>query len=572
MRSVVAWLRLGELSLSSRIVLVIIAGVAGWLAVCGLADDPKDGWLVGGPALFALGMLAWAAALLVIVVARALAPRLLARSGEHPHALTEWSAKSVALGALVLLACWVPALVALYPGSMNWDTYYQIYQCFPENHPIIDVSDPSRYLTAYFHDHHPVFDTWLYGAFGMLSQQLTGNWNAGLFALACLQEVGLAFGLSLMVSYLDRLGMRLGMRVASLAFCAVFPTIVLYNATVLKDMTFTVCFLPWFVCMAEVVRTRGEALGDRRLVVAFAALAVLLALTKKTGIYVVVPAMLVAWFVCRRHAAAFAVSAGLPVLVMYVIMPYVVFPLASVEPGGSQEVLGTLFQQTARYVKLHGDEIPADEREAIDGVLEYDKLAELYDPLLTDAVKYTFRHDSTPEQRSAYLRVWLREGMRDPGSYVEATFLTCAAYFSPRSAMNVVTTVSDVAHGGRGEVFHPGCFAVTSSVLGEAYYATAGLPVVGLLLKTCFWLWWVPALAVCLVVAGERRWLAVMAVPVLTMLTFVISPVLDVRYGIHVLYAAPLLIGIAACASARPPAASGSELGPAPDARDADGV
>ena len=63
-----------------------------------------------------------------------------------------------------------------------------------------------------------------------------------------------------------------------------------------------------------------------------------------------------------------------------------------------------------------------------------------------------------------------------------------------------------------------------------------------------------------------------MAVPVLTMLTFVISPVLDVRYGIHVLYAAPLLIGIAACATARPSAVPGSKLGPAPDARDADGV
>ena len=49
------------------------------------------------------------------------------------------------------------------------------------------------------------------------------------------------------------------------------------------------------------------------------------------------------------------------------------------------------FQQTARYVKEHSEEITTEEAEAIRGILDFDHLAELYNPEISDAVKWTYK-------------------------------------------------------------------------------------------------------------------------------------------------------------------------------------
>ena len=106
----------------------------------------------------------------------------------------------------------------------------------------------------------------------------------------------------------------------------------------------------------------------------------LLVLTKKTGIYIVIPTMVVYAVVYRRVWWRSLVPAALSVALMWGVMPNVVFPALDVVPGGRQEMLGTLFQQTARYVALHGVEMSASERRAIDDVLVVDTLNECYQP------------------------------------------------------------------------------------------------------------------------------------------------------------------------------------------------
>lgn len=52
-----------------------------------------------------------------------------------------------------------------------------------------------------------------------------------------------------------------------------------------------------------------------------------------------------------------------------------------------KEMFSLPFQQTARYVKEYGDEISEEEREIIAKVLDYDSLAEIYEPMTADPVK-----------------------------------------------------------------------------------------------------------------------------------------------------------------------------------------
>jgi len=64
-----------------------------------------------------------------------------------------------------------------------------------------------------------------------------------------------------------------------------------------------------------------------------------------------------------RHT--FLAQALASLLAIAVVLPLIVFPLLNIQQGGRQEILGPLFQQTARYIVEHPDEVTDEEKEAM---------------------------------------------------------------------------------------------------------------------------------------------------------------------------------------------------------------
>lgn len=81
----------------------------------------------------------------------------------------EWQASRICISATVMLICWLPWLLAFYPASMNWDTYYQIAM-FSGETPVwaIPYAPTGSIVDHAFSDHHPLFDTLIFGAFARL--------------------------------------------------------------------------------------------------------------------------------------------------------------------------------------------------------------------------------------------------------------------------------------------------------------------------------------------------------------------------------------------------------------------
>ena len=86
-----------------------------------------------------------------------------------------------------------------------------------------------------------------------------------------------------------------------------------------------------------------------------------------------------------------------------VLLPYFKIPNTSI-----REALSIPFQQTARYVKYHGDDVTEEERKIIDHILEYDTLAENYQPDLSDPVKNKYNKYTTREELKQYFKVWFK--------------------------------------------------------------------------------------------------------------------------------------------------------------------
>lgn len=83
-------------------------------------------------------------------------------------------------------------------------------------------------------------------------------------------------------------------------------------------------------------------------------------------------------------------------------------PINDVQPGGIQEMLSVPFQQTARFVKYYGDELSEEDKEAINHILDYNQLAEKYNPDKSDPVKDTIRKEITKTEWKAYINVYLK--------------------------------------------------------------------------------------------------------------------------------------------------------------------
>ena len=422
--------------------LAIISVVVGVCGVLGVSYVAGQGWRSFDALTTVLLCIAASVAAAIVIVAcergftrLSLTDRPCSRLARLTPA---WSWRSIALFSVIMALFWLPWLIANYPGGTYWDTYYQIFQCYPENHPIAVIPYAECYdntLTdAYLCDHHPIVDTLIYGAFGMASDALTGNWMAGVFVFVCLQGAATIVAFTASIAYLRERSCPPALCFFAYVFLCVMPFVSTWALCMVKDSLFGLFYIPYMMMLFEAVRTRGESLRTSRAVVLFALAGLALCLTKKTGLYVVVPTAVIAMIVClmrdhrkrnarsdshvhrsgiryrhREQAArphdhrpwkAYLTQALLCGIVMTIVFPMVVFPLLNVAPGGKQEVLGTLFQQTARHVLYYPDDVTEDEREAIDALLEYDNLAHQYTFNFQDEVKYRYNLDATGDESS----------------------------------------------------------------------------------------------------------------------------------------------------------------------------
>ncbi|WP_146143622.1 DUF6020 family protein [Bifidobacterium callitrichos] len=315
------------------------------------------------------------------------------------------------LGSLgVIYLCWLPYLILTYPGVIWYDTQQQLQQFFG----IPNVFGDGSHLS----DHHPVFDTLIFGSFVKFGH-LIGSGNAGVFLYAIVQSLITASVLALTVLYLRRIGVPRQLCKATMLFFALFPIFPMYSSAMAKDAVFLPYFLLFSLCFVETARTKGDFLRNPWALTAFIVFAVLMALTKKTGLYVVIVACLfLPFFLPKGRRIRAFLPAIITALVMMVALPKVVFPIAGIQEGGKQEVLGIAFQQSARLLREHPNEVGPQDKETIYKVLGRD-VDKRYEWWATDSVKGYTWSDEQNKHLGEYMKVWVRNLAEHPVSYVE---------------------------------------------------------------------------------------------------------------------------------------------------------
>ena len=465
----------------------------------------------------------------------------------------------------ILMLAWLVHLILRYPGAMSYDNWAQLryYYGF------------ETYTTA-----QPIFHTWLFGSFIRLGVKL-GSSNVGLFLFVLMQTLIMSAVLAWTLELMKRWNTVAWLRKLTFAVYCVAPYFAGYAAFPIKDYLYT-AFLVLLVClMAEWMILRGQFWQHIGKNVLWIVGTTLMILCRKNGIYlyfVVATVVLVqmglhkmksakdtadsrqpeadkreksaAWKQWMRTAGRKWIVVCLPFVLVFVVEG-IITQVHHVEKDSPKEMFSLPFQQTARYVKEYGDEIPGEEREVIAKVLDYDSLAEIYEPMTADPVKTTYRSGSTGDL-VAYFNVWMKEFFRHPLCYVEATWNQNYYVFAPY-ADNVVYNKnclvgSDLEYDKEYYSWLnfqiPEKMEGVSNIAVKLYSLLTTAPVIGMFSNVAFYVILMFVLLHFVRLEKNKKAFVVMLPALISFLFVLLAPQIQgqPRYAFPIIYTMPLMI------------------------------
>lgn len=328
---------------------------------------------------------------------------------------------------LVIMILWLPILLVFYPGLVMGDTVAQIFQAFNlPNNPGRQVVRPNPDI--WVTNQHPVLHTALIGVCMRIGQALVGSYNFGYFIYTFLQTVSVAATIAYAIAFLTKIKTSYALRISVFAFYIIHPFSFTYAILGTKDTFFTCFFLIWLITIVKMIYDKNKDGIERKDLIVYFLSLILSLLLRKNAYYMLLISIPFLAVVLKRMRKVLLVSFFVVIAVQSLYTDGFLKG-AQIADGSPKDMFSIPFQQTARYIRTYEDEVTEEEKAAINGVLDYEVIKEVYDPLKSDAVKRTYKDERTDEEFQAYVKAWFGMFLKHPLCYIEATVENTYAYY-----------------------------------------------------------------------------------------------------------------------------------------------
>ncbi len=313
-----------------------------------------------------------------------------------------------------LILAWLPYIIAYFPGSVTTDAMNQINQALGQ-YP--------------FSNHHPVVSSLFMGLLIRLGRIFSNDY-LGIFLMMLFEVVFTGFVFTKLIIYIHDISKKNMATAIMYVYLALYPTWGMMVQSVLKDTMFTAIFVAYFIYYTKLIMNPEEFWSNKWNIVWSSISMLAVCFWRNNGIYVVLISalLLLCEKILRKRWIRIIVQLAF-VCIVYFVAVKLIYPACGILPGSSREILSIPFQQTARYVREYSDEVTASEKKSISGVLEYDTIAEKYNPDISDYVKKTFKEKASDEDISSYFKTWLSMFAKHPVVYFEATLNNTYNYY-----------------------------------------------------------------------------------------------------------------------------------------------
>lgn len=407
------------------------------------------------------------------------------REKRFPKIFSKFESHPFFFSFLVILICWSPYIVSFSPIILSPDPSFQIKQFFGIRTKYADYAvllDENVVLT----NHHPIAHTLLLGGCLKFGRML-GSDNFGLFCYSFIQVLILVSVLSLTISYMKKMGVSSKYRFIVLLIYSLVPMFPLYAMSGVKDVLFSAFTCLYIMMIHHILSTKGEGYKIYQYL-AMIVLMLLVILFRNNGLHMIILSFPLVILAVKKYWKPF-LSVFLITIFCSFCYSKVILPYFHITPGSVREMLSVPFQQTARFVKFHENQVTESEKQIIDKILGYQTLAERYNPDLADPVKNQFNKYATTEDLKKYFQVWFHQFLKSPATYVDATINNVYGFFYPNKTNWYVYYKYDKRIVADGFDYHYNHLSGVRNVLSSFAVIFPSIPVLGLISNIGFSVW-----------------------------------------------------------------------------------
>lgn len=459
-----------------------------------------------------------------------------------------WSPRSIITLWCLVTAFWIPYFVAYFPGVYWYDTSWQLMEYY----------DPSVPFT----DHHPFMMTYLYVGFAHIGKALFNNAIYGLYLLVLVQSLLSTLAIACTVCYTGKYNTPWKCRFFIAAFLTLFPIIPMMSMSLAKDTFNTPFFVFFSIAFCELWRTQGEILKSVSFNVFFILDVLAVSLTKKTGMYIIVLALLLlACFVVKHWSCKIAtiVLGSVPYLVVGIIVPTFILPALHIAPGESNEILAVPMQQVANVVHDHKDDLSAAEIDKIQQTyhMDIDQLQGAYCWYKADPIK---GQELSSKDVHALITTWMKQLVKHPGDMIAGWGGLSVAWFSFNVAsgeerdLSMMLPINNSKHHYQNiEQYIPWTDNTKAgNAIGRFYADTlSATPIFNIIWQKAFWATILPCAIMFLILRSKKNKLNLLMLNLpmfITMLVLFAGPISThteaTRYVLPMLYIIPLFLSL----------------------------
>lgn|GEM_PF-791790 len=460
----------------------------------------------------------------------------------------DWSPRSIITLWCLVTAFWIPYFVAYFPGVYWYDTSWQLMEYY----------DPSVPFT----DHHPFMMTYLYVGFAHIGKALFNNAIYGLYLLVLVQSLLSTLAIACIVCYTGKYNTPWKCRFFIAAFLTLFPIIPMMSMSLAKDTFNTPFFVFFSIAFCELWRTQGEILKSVSFNVFFILDVLAVSLTKKTGMYIIVLALLLlACFVVKHWSCKIAtiVLGSVPYLVVGIIVPTFILPALHIAPGESNEILAVPMQQVANVVHDHKDDLSAAEIDKIQQTyhMDIDQLQGAYCWYKADPIK---GQELSSKDVHALITTWMKQLVKHPGDMIAGWGGLSVAWFSFNVAsgeerdLSMMLPINNSKHHYQNiEQYIPWTDNTKAgNAIGRFYADTlSATPIFNIIWQKAFWATILPCAIMFLILRSKKNKLNLLMLNLpmfITMLVLFAGPISThteaTRYVLPMLYIIPLFLSL----------------------------
>lgn len=334
---------------------------------------------------------------------------------------------------VVLIIVWTPVLLIKYPGALTIDTVLQ-YRMYVGLEP---RSTP-----------HPPFGTLFYGMWIDWARNSNAT-NLIYFIITFVKTIAFAAVLAYALYTIKQRGVAMWMCLFAFGLFAVSPVYSGWMTVICKDSEYLILCTMTTVLMLEHLGTRRVTTSRWKMVV-LAICLILMMLVRHNGVLIAVPLLLIILIemICqkagKKQCLRFAAYACAIVVCAFGVKESIIVGM-NMKRVSQNDWMSLMFQQTARVVSLHEEEITPQEKELISQMFKFDEMYWRYKPHQADLTRWNMPEDGerSPEDLRAFWKVWWQLFKRYPVDYLDATLHMNGVLFDLQSNEPMYVSLTD---------------------------------------------------------------------------------------------------------------------------------